>query len=330
MIIFSLAGCTSGVILVNNPNLIILDEYDVKEYEMAAPMNAREMEISSLCWAGDNLLILPQYPHKFGNNIFSVNRSLIERLRFKEDAVTGKKIKMEYTGDYSFLKKNGCGLEAIAVSGDNVFLLAEMVNKIDGTFAYLLKGRFFSKENKIIVNTENKTTLKTSYKIKNLGFETLTIFNNKLIAIEEINGKNIVANPKVKVFDFDLKLIDEYEFPNIEYRITDATAVDSEGVFYVTNYFYPGERDEIKPAEDSLIYKYGIGKTHQTNEYLERIIELKIVGKKIIINSPPYYLKMDDYSEGRNWEGIEMLDKNIFILSADYYPKSIFSIIHIK
>jgi hypothetical protein len=115
-------------------------------------------------------------------------------------------------------------------------------------------------------------------------------------------------------------------FPNVEYRITDVTDVDSHGRFWALNYFWPGEKKRLLPAEDGILNGFEEGTTHAQYDHVERLVEFKINSKEIVrTNTAPIQLVMEEKS--RNWEGLVRLDKKGFLMITDEHPRTILSFI---
>ncbi len=61
--------------------------------------------------------------------------------------------------------------------------------------------------------------------------ESIVVFGRRVITFYEANGLNVNPEPSAYSFDLDLNLMDNFSFPTIEYRVTDASSVDQNGVF---------------------------------------------------------------------------------------------------
>jgi hypothetical protein len=94
----------------------------------------------------------------------------------------------------------------------------------------------------------------------------------------------------------------------------------------VINYLYSGD-DFSREASDPLGAQYGIGKTHQTNFNVERLVEFQYSDSGIQrVNRAPIQLVLEGL-EGRNWEGIARLDDRGFLLITDRYPTTLFGFV---
>ncbi len=98
------------------------------------------------------------------------------------------------------------------------------------------------RKKRLTIDTDDMTTIVPQVNIKNMGYESLITVKYQLLAVFEANGANVNHEAKAQYFSTALKSKASVAFPNIEYRITDATEVDSKGRFWALNYFWPGEK----------------------------------------------------------------------------------------
>jgi hypothetical protein len=154
------------------------------------------------------------------------------------------------------------------------------------------------------------------------------IVGGKVITFYEINGANLNPQPVAHVYDEELQSLGTSPCPTLEYRITDATAADERGRFWVANFFFPGDRDKIRPAPDALAKLYGIGPTHQQREAVERLVEMQYRDEAIVFTKTPVIqLQLNDDAHCRNWEGIVRLEGRGFLLMTDEYPRTILAFV---
>ncbi len=307
---------------------LFLDESDVTQIKVTAPLSDRKSEISSLAWYNDYLIILPQYPSRFPvggySSLFAISKKQLDNYLAGDMTKPIEPIQIPFNQKDMPSLSGFEGYEAMIFIGDDIYLAIE--TSPNEMLGYLVKGKI-SPDLSMITLTGEKTAIKPQSDIPNACYETLTTYNDKIIAIYEGNGKNVNLHPFALVFDKNLKKEGELPLPNIEYRITDATAVDNDK-FYVINYFWPGDAQYYKPATDKIKQKWGIGKTHSENENVERILELKINSDNISLSeTPPVYLKLLGNNTARNWEGIVRYKKG-FILATDKYPQTIIAYVN--
>jgi len=225
---------------------------ELLKFELAGDLAERKLEASGLAWYKDHLIILPQFPHKwddeFDGAIYFIPKERIESYINGEDKnpIEGRKIKFVAEGLDEIGKRRGSGYEAITFINDTVYVSIESING-DESESYVVKGVFDFAEKKIVLNANSKFEIKSQTKIHNMGEETILEFNNYIYVIHEANGGNVNESPFATKLSGNLAQEEKIIFPNIEYRITDATQVDSTGKFYAINYFYPGEFKKLKP-----------------------------------------------------------------------------------
>ena len=157
-----------------------------------------------------------------------------------------------------------------------------------------------------------------------MAFESIIIHENDAILLYEANGENLqknVKHSKISLDDYSLSKIDGF---NVEYRITDATTLDSNNKFWCINYFWPGEKEKLKPGKDIYL------EDHSNNNNLksiERIIELEIKNGVISMTKTKPIQLFSENNASRNWEGIVRYGKNSFLVVTDKYPKMILGLV---
>jgi hypothetical protein len=150
------------------------------------------------------------------------------------------------------------------------------------------------------------------------------VFGRRLVALHETNGIAINPSPIAPTFGLDLSIADNISFPNIEYRITDASDVDENGRFWVINYFFPG--DLALYADDPLGVEYGYGINHEQGIAVERLLELQFSEAGIEL-APGGYLPLELGAASRNWEALARLDQRGFLIATDKFPSTLFGFV---
>lgn len=283
-------------------------------------------EISGMAWYADDLLLLPQYPDRFGDDgngyIFGLNKKDI--LSYIQGA-TGNPLTPYLipliTNNLEAMLNGFEGFEAIAIEGDQIYLTVE--TKPAGMMGYLVSGKISPDLSHIILDTSRLISITPQTELTNYSDEALLVFGNRLFSIYEVNGAALNPTPLAHQFDFSLQVLDPLAFPNIEYRITDATSVNEFGRFWGINYFFPGE-SALKPDADPLERQYGEGPSHSRFETVERLVEFQFSYTGIILSdTPPIQLELIDDNHSRNWEAIARLEGFGFLLSTDKFPETI-------
>ncbi|MEZ4557092.1 MAG: hypothetical protein R2854_11700 [Caldilineaceae bacterium] len=153
--------------------------------------------------------------------------------------------------------------------------------------------------------------------------ETLVIDGDRVLTIFEANGVNVNPAAHANVFSRGLEKLEPIPLANVEYRLTDATALDDARRFWAINYFWPGD-DKLKPADDPIAATYGQGKTHAQGTVVERLLEFQVADDGVTLTeTPPIQLTLLPAGVARNWEGIARLqdgDIDGFLLVTDKFP----------
>lgn len=286
----------------------------------------RNLEMSGLAWYGDNLILMPQYVDKEAPGFYFLKKDQINNWLESDrvDALIPEKI------DLIFPKFDDSiggfqGFEAVCFSGNNAYMVMESKDD-DIMHSFLVSGKMDFKQKRLTINSQKLETIKLPVNIKNMGYESILKYKYRLMILFEANGANVNADPNAELYTTSLKHKASISFPNVEYRITDVTDVDSRGRFWALNYYWPGEKKRLLPAEDTILDGFEEGLTHQQNDHVERLVEFKINSKEIVRTSTaPIQLVMEQKS--RNWEGLARLDKKGFLMIVDEHPRTILAFV---
>ena len=131
------------------------------------------------------------------------------------------------------------------------------------------------------------------------------------------------------MFDKDINYLCSLPFPNIEYRVTDATALDDERRFWVMNYFFPPEKMKLQVGEDPEVVRFGRPEGQNPEGCVERLLELRITDEDTIIrtDTPPISFPLLPDGVCRNWEAVVRLDDRGFLVMTDQYPGTLLAFI---
>lgn len=314
-----------------NPNLstsLSNTAHPVTNIPLRGPLTSARAEISGLAWYGDTLILLPQYPGRFDQQLFALHKADIV------DFLLGN-----YTEPLQPwpipLNEQGVldqiwgfdGYEALTFVGDAIYLTVE-TKQSQGASGYLVRGDVAPDLTEIRLDPTVITPIQTQAGLSNMSDETIVAVGEQLATIYEANGLVVNRNPLVHFFDqATLTQVGLLPLPNIEYRITDATELDTKGRFWVINYFYPGDR-ALRP----LLRSHGAqGVIDVTAQPIERLLELQFTTEGVIRTAtPPIDLQLLAGNIARNWEGVVRLQSeglDGFLLVTDFFPETIFAFV---
>jgi len=282
-----------------------------------------EAEFSSLAWYGDKLILMPENPEYFGDNhFFTMKKSEIISYLNDTSSAPPKTSLIRLSGDFSKIIPGYEGYEALEFIGDKAFLTIEAHTDSSMT-GWLVSGTMNANGTQLDMDTSRQSQIPVPGYIPNYSAEALTVFDNKLVAFYEANGKMVNASPAAYQFDTNLNYLGKIKMPAIEYRITDACNTINGNTVWLINYFYPREKTELNPADDIFSTT---GET-ETRRPVERLIHLSFNKQQIsIVDKQPLDILITSQS-GRNWEGVAALDNKGFLIVTDEYPETILAFV---
>ena len=319
----------SYIFFLITTNIIIGKELPIIEIKLSGLITNPKQEISGMDWFQKRLFLLPenQGGYLFSFDKFELMKAINSQNR-NNKPLTPKQTRFE-TPDYKSLIPGFEGFEAISFYNNNVYISLEAEN--NGIMqCYIVWGKIDSKTYEVSIPEENLIQINTPIQLTNMTYETIVNANDNLYIIYEANGANLQKTISQKVLSFNNNDISEISFPSVEYRITDATRVDSENKFWCINYFWPGDKKLLNPSSDNVFKKTKKDNSHQNSEIVERLIEFEIKNNQIVLsNKDPIQIVLDN-KDSRNWEAIARLDNEGFLIATDKYPRMIFGFVPIK
>ncbi len=304
-------------------------EFPVIDIPLSGPVSESDAELSGLAWYGEHLILLPQYPERLDNQLFALPKQEIITFLAGEsnEPLTPLAIPFDTSALVNEISRFE-GFEAIGFSGDQIIVTIE-ARSMFSMAGYLAKGEIRPDLSAAWLDSTTIGEISPQSNLSNASDETLVIAGDRVMTIYEANGQNLNPRPQAHQFDLssaDLTPLDRINFPTIEYRVTDATALDADNRFWVSNYLFPDSVSKIKPAPDALFSAYGVGETHAKTPTVERLIELQYTETGIeLVNQAPIQLELGENS--RNWEGIVRLPEQGFLLVTDKFPATMLSFV---
>ena len=300
------------------PLIIFSQAIDPIYITLNGDITSPDQEVSGLAWYNDNLILLPQYPT---DKIYSIpKQQILDFLDSSRTTILPGEIKWNSSGLDKCISGFE-GYESIVFNNDTVYVTIEAERHRENS-GFIARGIIDNKKNKIQINKKSLKKIKTPVMLRNMTYETIVLNNNSVLTIYEVNSAKVNKSPVYHQFDKNLKSDIIKPFPFTEYRITDATEIDNEGKFWVTNYFWPGDYDLLKPDLNYTITK------KKDIKPVERLLEFQIVGDKIVrTKTSPINIKLSEFGDSRNWEGIVRLDNKGFLIVTDKFPGTILAFI---
>lgn len=291
---------------------------------LAGPVTASEAEVSGLAWYGDYLILLPQFPRRMSaaadGALFAIPQA--ELLEFLDGERPGPLEPIEIPLVTSGLEKRISGFEgfeAIDFEGEQAFMAIE-ASAGGAMMGYLVTGQMAPDLSELRLEQASLTRNRPQANLTNRSDEALLVAGSRVFTIYEANGAEVNPDPQVHMFDFDLSPEGTLAFPQIEYRVTDATGLDDHGRFWVINFNYQGDTD-VQTGQDPLAEQFGQGPSHARSASVERLLELQLGHDGITLSgTQPVQLQLLGDIAPRNWEGLARLEGRGFLLVTDKFP----------
>jgi hypothetical protein len=295
---------------------------EVRLLPLAGPITSPDAEISALCWCGDNLVMVPQHPERFGRAegellLLTVTRAEILAVvdGAQEEPLRPRPLVLEAPGLIAGIP-GWDGLEAIASRDDTIYLAAETEH--DGRMGgMLLRGRVSPGTGPLRMRVEpgRLAPVPLPHDLPNMSQEALIMAPGQVVVLFEANGVMVNPDAHAAVFDTDLNYQGTAPLDPVEYRITDATDVDADGRFWVINYFFPGEARVLRPPDVPATP-------------VEHLLEMQLRDGRITrTGRAPLDLRTDPQQPARNWEALARLPGRGFLLMTDRYPATLLAFV---
>lgn len=304
-------------------------EVKITTIPLPEPLDNRNAQISGMDWYGDFLIILPQFTDFAGERtLYAISRGDLlaylenptrERLEIISIPINDAQIEATLPGFE--------GYESIAFSGNRVFLTIEssIHRNMEG---YLVSGEIAPDLSGIALDESRLQQIDLPVQLFNSADEAMLVAGDSVVTFFEANGTKINVDPVARVFDFNLNPAGTLPFPNIEYRVTDATRLDENNNFWVTNQ-YSFASFWIHPDQDAIADTYGKGCTHTHYLAVERLVEMHYDPQTGIslTGAPPIQIQLAGDIRFRNWEAIARLDDLGFLVATDKYPGTVLAFV---
>jgi len=297
---------------------------------LEGPAARNTAEISGMAWYGDALILLPQFPRRDtdlpGGALYALPKAeILARIDGQTAAPLRPSLIPINSAEVQRAIGGFEGFEAVAFSADRIYLTIE-AGPGQQMKSYLVSGEIAPDLSAIHLQTSAPLEVPLDVQISNYSNEALLVDGERLLLFYEANGAAFNPTPRAYVYTLDLQPAGTLSLPSLEYRLTDASAVDAQGRFWVSNYFFPGDV-KILPERDPLAEQYGQGSTHAGASVVERLVEFQLPrqpGNAITFSgTPPLQLQLAEGQVARNWEGLVLLDERGFLLITDKFPETI-------
>lgn len=269
----------------------------VQEIALTGPITNPELQISGMAWHGQELLLLPQCV----SSLFVLEkRDVLRQLDGAAPSLEPRQLPVR-PSDFHDALPGSEGFEAMAVVGNTVYLVVE-AKQGEEMFGYLVSGTLTPTG--LELDVAGAQRLPSATRIQNMGYEALVVSGDRLLVMPEANAT--ATGPRtVHAFDLSLRPLGPLAMPSLDYRLTDATAADTDGRFWAANYNHPGDAGMPEAPR------------------VEQLLPLSATPEGVRVAGPALVISTDGTEKGRNWEALAKLDERGFLLMTDQHPRTI-------
>ncbi len=303
-------------------------EVPVQRITLAGPAAEADAEISGLAWYGDWLLLVDENPDIYrtdGNAgmFYALPKADILAYLDAADPAPLEPVAVPVvSADFTRAIPGFDGFEAAAFDGDRVYMSIEVWKSGSEMRGVLVSGTIAPDLSAITLDLDHTVELLPQTTLTNIAYETLFVAGDRLIALYEVNGAALNPAPFAYSVSLDFTSVEQIPFLTIDYRITDATALDADGVFWAMNFFFTGDVNQ-QTDSDPIVAAWGQGATHAKFPQVERLLAFQYTPEGITLAGlPPIQFELSGLVS-RNWEGLARLDARGFLVVTDMYPNTI-------
>jgi hypothetical protein len=287
-----------------------VEEVEVQFVELDGPAAEPDSELSGLVWVGDYLLLVAENPNLY------ITEDYADQFE-TEEGVSGFFFGLEKADILAYLEADDPepltpfpvpvisddivesipgfdGFEAAGVFDDGeggfvVVMVIEADTEDESMLGFAVPGRIDPELSSVELLLDLAVPIEPQTEFNNMSYESIitiageTISESKAVTLYEANGAAVNEAPTGQVIDlYSGELLSPMPFVNVEFRITDATALDEDGIFWATNYFYVGE-DFLAAEDEPLFAEYGMGASQAEFDGYERLVAFQYTEEGITL-----------------------------------------------
>ncbi len=304
---------------------------EVLELCLGGPLASRRLEYSGMGWMGDDLVLLPQWAPRGiarhgaqGLFVATIPRRRIERWVDGSDRspITPSRLALDI-GDLAGTPE-WQGFEAIGFASETQGVLVAEVGDGDHMSGLVVP---FVRDGDRLRAYGDRRALTVPSRSDNHAFEAVTSVPGGWLAIFEANGLGPQCGSVATLLASTGLASRGVAFPSVPYRVTDATALDGEGRFWMPRYSYRDANDTAE-CERTIAARgcYGgeavdCDTRGGATRSVEHLVEFRNRTGGVIATGRAMELRRDE--RPRNWEGIARLGDAGFVVVTDEWPRTI-------
>ena len=221
--ILFLSSCRAPATAVLPPATAVIEENQpvveaaVITLHLGAPLDQASAELSGLTWAADWLILLPQYPSRFEDRIFKLDKQTITNALDNNPATELKPLPVKFISNGIEKSITGFeGYEAITTVDHTAYLTIEA--GLLKTGGFLVRAEWSQNFDVLTLDPDSMVSIEPQAALSNTSDESVMVFGQRIVTLYEANGANVNPNPVAHMFNLDMQMVDSLSMPTIEYR----------------------------------------------------------------------------------------------------------------
>ena len=188
--------------------------------------------------------LVPQYPDRHGDQVVVLSQSVLEGACRGEFPLAIETLTLDGF-DFVTTGPGYQGIEATVVDGDTAYMMVEA--DLAGHMSGELYRAHQTGPSRWRIDADWQLSLPVPVQLHNMAYEAIVVLpSGELLVVFERNGAQLrPGEVTAYVVDPSTHAVREVSFPAIDHRITDATAMDEAGRFWVTVYRWEGDTLEL-------------------------------------------------------------------------------------
>ena len=297
----------------------------LQEIVLAGDIAKAESQISGMAWWRNTLVLLPQYTDwRRGKSVlYTIPEKTIRAYLDTETPMPITPEELPIVVPKSISAHAGFeGLEAILIIQDRVYVTVEISH--NGLMqAYLVTGTIAKTG---VTLTDTRIPLPAPLQIPNMAFESLSAYQNDVIAFFEVNSPRLPVQSVAYLCEKGIAPCVPLPLESVMFRITDATRSNSRRQLWILNQSFKAIEKKLQSTMETDPCSTLLGNTKGYGQLMPFQLTTEDIRRDT--SRPVLCIQMQHVDKRiPNFEGLVRLDRKGFLVITDAYPRTLFGFV---